>query len=62
MTFTDHALICKHRGRWICSWSYLLGFQPGVGSSTHKTLKLAKRKADSLDLPWKISKKVYVIR
>ena len=61
MTLTDHALICKHNGRWICSWSFMLGFSVHVRSSTHKTLELAKRKAKSLEIPWKIRKKVYAI-
>ena len=61
MTFTDHAMLCKHKGRWICSWSYMLGFSSGVGSSTHKTLELAKKKAKSLGLHWKIGKKIYVL-
>jgi hypothetical protein len=61
MTFTDHALICKYKGRWICSWSFMIGFSSHVGCSTHKTLALAKEQAKRLEIPWKISKKVYVL-
>jgi hypothetical protein len=56
------AILCKHKNRWICSWTWSLGFTHGVDSSTHKTLELAKKKAKYLDLPWKIRKKVYVLR
>ena len=62
MTFSDPAIICKHNGQWICSWSFMLGFSVHVRSSIHKTLELAKKKAKSLDIPWKIRKRVYVLR
>ena len=61
MTISDPAILCKHNGRWICSWTFMLGFSVHVRSSTHKTLELAKKKAKSLEIPWKIRKKVYAL-
>ena len=45
----------------ICSRTFMLGFSVHVRSSTHKTLELAKKKAKSLEIPWKIRKKVYAL-
>ena len=61
MTISDPAILCKHNGRWICSRTFMLGFSVHVRSSTHKTLELAKKKAKSLEIPWKIRKKVYAL-